>query len=346
MSQVSDPGKTNVVEGCRTADRGEQVSALNAQEYASVGLTISGCRRDNLLRPTELRPGFWVSVMDVRPEQTLHFHYEKSNALVQFGFVLSGHMRNRVRGFPAMDWQAHTEAGTGGVSFLPEIAGSVEIPARQRFQILHLHVEPRLLRSLLRDAEDNIPADFRSVLEGTGSGGYVRRGRMDAAVRTTAYQLACGPAPGLPGRLFLEGKALELLALQMGWMAEGGKPSGRRTLLSPDQRERIHAAREILLRDPASPPTLPQLARRVGLGVNKLVGGFRELFGTTVYGQLQEHRMQQARLLFEQGELNVSQVAWSVGYTNISHFSAAYKKRFGVLPKTFLQSARRRNLAD
>jgi AraC-like DNA-binding protein len=150
----------------------------------------------------------------------------------------------------------------------------------------------------------------------------------------------------LPGRLFLEGKALELLALQMGWMAEGGKPSGRRTLLSPDQRERIHAAREILLRDPASPPTLPQLARRVGLGVNKLVGGFRELFGTTVYGQLQEHRMQQARLLFEQGELNVSQVAWSVGYTNISHFSAAYKKRFGVLPKTFLQSARRRNLAD
>jgi AraC family transcriptional activator of pyochelin receptor len=49
--------------------------------------------------------------------------------------------------------------------------------------------------------------------------------------------------------------------------------------------------------------------------------------------------MQKARQLFDRAEMNVSQVAWTIGYTNVSQFTKAYKKRFGVLPKHYLKSA-------
>ena len=48
--------------------------------------------------------------------------------------------------------------------------------------------------------------------------------------------------------------------------------------------------------------------------------------------------MQKARHLLETAEMNVSQVAWEVGYVNVSQFSKAYKKRFGVLPKQYQRS--------
>jgi AraC-like DNA-binding protein len=39
--------------------------------------------------------------------------------------------------------------------------------------------------------------------------------------------------------------------------------------------------------------------------------------------------------------VNVSECAWDVGYNNISHFVAVFKKRFGITPGALL--ARREN---
>ena len=57
-----------------------------------------------------------------------------------------------------------------------------------------------------------------------------------------------------------------------------------------------------------------------------------------MFAYLREYKMQRARQLFDQTEMNVSQVAWEVGYTNVSQFTKAYKKRFGVLPKHYRKS--------
>ncbi len=43
-------------------------------------------------------------------------------------------------------------------------------------------------------------------------------------------------------------------------------------------------------------------------------------------------------LLLDETRTNVSQTAWQVGYTNVSHFSEAFRKRFGILPKQYLKN--------
>ena len=45
--------------------------------------------------------------------------------------------------------------------------------------------------------------------------------------------------------------------------------------------------------------------------------------------------MEKAYALLPQGRMNVSEVAWEVGYINVSHFGAAFRKQYGVNPKVF-----------
>ncbi len=314
----------------------------SVQSYQSAGVMIIDRLEQKLLRETKLRPGLWLSVMDVKPEEAIRFRYEKKNPFIDFGFVLAGDMWRSLHCTSMAKMEVNNRAGRGGVSFWPESEGIVEIPAQQRMQILHVHVDPQVLYSLLEGELDIIPIDFKPIVEGAETKSYFCQGEMGSAVQAVACQIVCGPLSGTPERLFLEGKALEFIALQLAWIGGQKGLQSSRPVLSPKERDRIHVAREMLVQNLASPPTLSELSRLVGLSVNKLCAGFRQLFGTTVFGFLKEYQMQKARLLFEEADLNVSQVAWAVGYVNVSHFSAAYKKRFGVQAKSFLKSARRK----
>ena len=105
--------------------------------------------------------------------------------------------------------------------------------------------------------------------------------------------------------------------------------------LNASDVERIHHASKILLSNLGEPPSLLALSRLVGLNDYKLKIGFRQVFGTTVFGYLYQHRMQQAQALLKVGKCSVSDVAGLVGYTNLSAFSTAFKRKFGMSPNTY-----------
>ncbi|MEL6439903.1 MAG: helix-turn-helix domain-containing protein [Cyanobacteria bacterium J06621_8] len=42
--------------------------------------------------------------------------------------------------------------------------------------------------------------------------------------------------------------------------------------------------------------------------------------------------MERSHLLLSSGEMNVTEVAQTVGYTNLSHFAAAFRKKYGINP--------------
>ncbi len=299
-------------------------------------------------KDTTLRPGLWLSVMDLKPDKTTRVAYARRNPLITFGVVLAGNMWNKANGSPTGNMELNGRAGTGGVVFLPGSEGFAEIPGQGRLQMLHVHVDAEVLHGFLGEDLGCLPKDLERIVEGSVHRSFVCHGKVDPAVQTVAHEMLNGPCRGMPKSLFLEGKALELISLQISWAGSQSGPRCRskRPLLSlsPSERERIHAAREILEENLASPPTLSELSRRLCLSINKLQYGFRDIFGVSVFGFFKEYQMQKARLLFEQGDMNVSQVAWAVGYINVSHFGAAFKKRFGVLPKSYLKSARPRNI--
>jgi AraC family transcriptional regulator, transcriptional activator of the genes for pyochelin and ferripyochelin receptors len=64
----------------------------------------------------------------------------------------------------------------------------------------------------------------------------------------------------------------------------------------------------------------------------KLKQGFRQLFGTTMFGYLHDYRMEMARNLLLEGNMSITTVANTVGYSHLRHFSAAFKRKFGITP--------------
>lgn len=104
--------------------------------------------------------------------------------------------------------------------------------------------------------------------------------------------------------------------------------------------DRVRLAAEILERDLEHPPSLADLATRVGLSETTLKRGFRQVFATTVFGYVRTRRMEEAGRLLESGAATVLEAATLVGYSNPSNFAAAFRRRFGVNPKTFQLRAR------
>lgn len=102
--------------------------------------------------------------------------------------------------------------------------------------------------------------------------------------------------------------------------------------------EKMEQAKIILESDLQNPPSLSQLAHLVGLNETYLKIHFKAIHHTTVYGFIKSQRMERAKALLIEGEMNISEIAIEVGYKYSTHFSAAFKKSIGVLPKDFLKS--------
>ena len=85
----------------------------------------------------------------------------------------------------------------------------------------------------------------------------------------------------------------------------------------------------------ANPPQLKELAREVGLNEYQLKAGFKNIYGSPVFQFLTDYKMEHARKLLDSGTYKVNEVGFMVGYSNSSHFIAAFKRKFGITPKKY-----------
>lgn len=134
-----------------------------------------------------------------------------------------------------------------------------------------------------------------------------------------------------PDRLPLlrEAKTLELLAC----LIEGRRRQADQAAPLPRlARERLQHARDRLLSDMADPPTLQQLADECGLNTFALKRGFKQLFGEPAFALLQRERMRRAWELIASGRASAAEAGSEVGYRNMSHFGAAFRRAHGMLP--------------
>lgn len=151
-------------------------------------------------------------------------------------------------------------------------------------------------------------------------------------IKSLYSQVKACPYQGICRDMFLSGKALELAAyiIQNNFVEK--KITDFSENLTNEDMEKIYLANQILINKMQAPPSLSQLALAVGTNTKKLTLGFRRLFNNSVFGQLQIIRLEKAYKLLSEGSIDVSTVAYEIGYSP-AHFTVAFKKRFGILPK-------------
>lgn len=131
-------------------------------------------------------------------------------------------------------------------------------------------------------------------------------------------------------QLFYESKITELFLLQ----AEQAEALLGKNALKIERHnvDKLYAARHYIQKRMFDPLTLSGIAREAGINEFMLKKGFKELFGMTVFGFLNELKMNYARQMLLDSACTVYEVAYTIGYNEPYNFSKAFRKHFGYLP--------------
>ena len=100
-------------------------------------------------------------------------------------------------------------------------------------------------------------------------------------------------------------------------------------------RDKVHDARQVMLRNYQEPPSLHELAAMVGTNECTLKKAFKEEYGITVFQCLFDYRMELAAKYLLDSQRPIADIATRLGYDYQSHFCTAFRRKYGISPTAF-----------
>jgi len=134
--------------------------------------------------------------------------------------------------------------------------------------------------------------------------------------------------------MYIKGKVFELLSFYFSTTSDNENESCP-YIANEETVSKIKHAKQLIIKDINNPPSLPDLAKEVGLNIKKLKTEFKEFYGVPVFTFLLNYKMELAKKLLLEKQLNVNEIGLNLGYSTSSHFITAFKRKFGVTPKQY-----------
>ena len=91
-------------------------------------------------------------------------------------------------------------------------------------------------------------------------------------------------------------------------------------------------------RSPSDPFPEASVCRASGLSIGRLNRLCVQAYGFTVHAYWERRRVQRARQALEVPAIRVKEVASELGFVQLSHFSAWFKRHAGASPRAYRQS--------
>ena len=193
-------------------------------------------------------------------------------------------------------------------------------------------VDPDYLLKLCPPDDVFLPDQLLSILQGDRTDIYFDAVPIASAMTMIAESVHDCDYRGAMRKLFLEAKALEFIALGFHALKSGAAGAAPVPRDGRDLQQ-LKEAKSILEKEYDDPPSISDLARRVGLNECKLKSGFRTHFKTTVFSIVLECRVNEAIRLLRDSDLGIAQIGYRVGYGSGTAFTRAFRRIVGCTPK-------------
>ena len=82
------------------------------------------------------------------------------------------------------------------------------------------------------------------------------------------------------------------------------------------------------------------LTQEVGISRAQLHRKMKEMTGISTSEFIRNIRLEQAARLLKEQKINITQVAYTVGFSNLAHFSTIFRKHFGVSPSEYAEGGK------
>lgn len=100
-------------------------------------------------------------------------------------------------------------------------------------------------------------------------------------------------------------------------------------------RVRLHLIDRIIAENYNRRITLSEISAAVGMSPTSFCNSFKAMTGTTFNRYLTDYRMRIASQLLTDTTLNISQIGYQVGYSDVAHFTRSFTARFRMPPSAF-----------
>jgi AraC-like DNA-binding protein len=320
---------------------GQKAESTTFAEDYQQRLQFSSELSDGWMQRYKLRQGLEVVLESIHLCSSLvqEIEYGSDFPAIAISFCLAGQTQIKIN---SLDQSFNLGCGQGILSVPGSYCGVMTIAytSEQRHAFITFYIEPKTLYNLIGDRFAQLPNYLQQMITGEDPAPYFQPCAMNAAMWMAAEQVWSCPYQMLTRQLYLEAKAIELIALYFQECTTEMKSVSKYSALRSGDIDRIYQAKNILIQQIDNPPSLIELAKQVRLNDYKLKLGFRQVFGKTVFGYLRDYRMQQAKQLLDQDTMTIAEVAYAVGFANRGRFAAAFKQAYGINPHIYIAEKR------
>jgi AraC family transcriptional regulator, transcriptional activator of the genes for pyochelin and ferripyochelin receptors len=207
------------------------------------------------------------------------------------------------------------------------------VDTRQGWKVACLFATPAALMHLLDVRATSLPEYILWLTHRTPGEARSTVLPLQSSMVVTVNDILSCPFRGWNRRVYMRGKSLELLSSVINALANASSTELPTLRLSASDLERIALARSLMCARLECTLTLSELARKTGLNRSKLALGFKAVYGISVQAFWRDAKLDRARQMLRDGEVPVTEVALSVGYSELSSFTRAFTRRYGITPR-------------
>lgn len=263
---------------------------------------------------------FLISFLEFDLIKPVNFEFQNDEPLMQMNFFIKGFDNSMVHNIRRID---------NGIN-------NYKIPVTQNtFKCISIFFQKHSFDSLLDFMFWDNKNDFPEIAPAETPADFIKQSlSMSLEIQSVIGDICSCDKKKHFKRIYIETKVTELLLLQLEQYENKEVIQNK---FSRSDIEKMNEARNLIVENLTTPCSLIDLAKKVGTNEFKLKKQFKELFGTTVFGYLNEIKMGKAQEMLQQGNLNVTQVSEELGYKTNSHFITVFKRHFGYSPGSVLK---------
>ncbi|MGE4319222.1 MAG: helix-turn-helix transcriptional regulator [Deferribacterales bacterium] len=286
-----------------------------------------------------VQPGINMYIVRIPAEGGLDISFDVKGGLMTFECWLSGNLEYHYTGTDGKKGTDRVRQGYVISGKAEEEKGFLHKPDKMAVEMIKLSFDPAVFQMVLQRIFGL--SDIPEMLSVADSGKRFLSVPMTASVEAAARSIADCPHVNQLRNPVLSNLANGLFYTIITDMLTHRTGTGSFNM-QPEDIEKFYKIKSMIDENLCDPLSHSQIARRAGINEFKLKNGFKEIFGTTVNTYLTEQRVINARKMLESGRVSVSEAAWNVGYTNVSHFISVFRKHYGVTPGKFLMDIKHR----
>lgn len=295
------------------------------------------------IRVVQFSHGIHVMEIDIRPKMDIIMHYIKQPVnLLRFLFNSSSDCQHSTKESSSNDKIRKLEC----ISF----ANGIETEHQflfgkdQLFSLYIIGINRKLFEEKINEIIENVPLELQGFFRDVnGVNPIYHQSFFSFEVSQLIEEFRHADLEDLVQTVFLEAKTNEILTHQLQNYYEPSRKEKKQSILRQSTIEKIELSIDIIKNEMETGINVHTLAKRVGLNQNTLQSGFKNLFNKSVNGYIQNYRMDYAKKLIHETELNITEITYKIGINSRSYFSKLFKDHFGLSPSTYLIKYRNRN---